>query len=295
MEVPGALLQLAGADSGAAMVTGGSSNGMSVGATAPERGPVEEECLGRLRVIEHGVHKLGIGPDGSEEHVVSTLRPFTFSVGLYGTNGNGIEMLIENHEVVQLTANLLFENGQSVAMLPGSPAMTGEIAMLAQGRAIFKIRLNVLSSQRDGQRFRIRVMPSEGSRPIQGVVSEPVRTITKLHRGPRLPLPEEGGTAERPRVAKRHADEWDDSLPVSGDDLLSAPAERPTLAELQRALEAHGQAIAKMVQRQQRLQELLASAQAEQQAQAPKQARIEAHPPAVEEPMAPELRRSVEL
>eukprot|EP00966_Prymnesium_polylepis_P291659 6736337-Prymnesium_polylepis.1 len=95
-----------------------------------------------LRVIEHGVHKRGVAPDGSDEHVVSTLRPFTFSVGLYGSNGADAEMLVEEHDVVQLTAQLLFENGQSVATLPGSPAMTGELAMLAQGRATFKIRLN---------------------------------------------------------------------------------------------------------------------------------------------------------
>jgi len=250
-------------------------------------------------VIEHGVHKRGVAPDGSDEHVVSTLRPFTFSVGLYGSNGADAEMLVEEHDVVQLTAQLLFENGQSVATLPGSPAMTGELAMLAQGRATFKIRLNVLSSQRDGQRFRISVVAS-GSRPIRGVISEPVRTITKLHRAPHHPV-DKGGTAERPRVTKRQADSSDDSLPLSGDDLLSGPAERPTFAELQRQLEAHGQAIAKMVQRQQRLEELLASVQAEEHAQVPKQVRIEAHeaaahpPVRLEEPMAPEQLRSIEL
>mmetsp|Transcript_34065 Transcript_34065/g.100123 ORF Transcript_34065/g.100123 Transcript_34065/m.100123 type:complete len:339 (-) Transcript_34065:374-1390(-) len=144
---------------------------------------------GRLCVVEHTVHKMGKAPDGADELVVSTLKPFGLVVGLFG----GDDLLIEDHDPMQLEAQLLFEDGTAVPLLEGATALTGGYAMLSGGRATFKIRLNVLSSQRECKRFRIRVEASSLPRGVtpaaKGVVTQPMRTLTKLFRGPRSSPP----------------------------------------------------------------------------------------------------------
>lgn len=129
----------------------------------------------RLAILEHSVHKIK-----DDDLIVSTLRPFSLVVGLY----EGGE-LHDVHEPMQAEAQLLYENGLPVPTLPGKPAMTGEVEMMTHGRASFRLRLNVLSSQREAKRFRVRVhvAPAAAAGELT-VISEPMRTITKLNRAP---------------------------------------------------------------------------------------------------------------
>jgi len=150
----------------------------------------------RLAIVEQGYHKLVPYPDGTgQEMVVSSLRSFGLTVALLGPQ-NEVQ---EQADPKQLEAVLLFEDGQEVPMLPGQRAIHGEHAMLSHGKATFNIKITALSSQRNGQRFRVRVAVC--GEPLQVVVSEPVRTITKLHRG------RAEGAGDAKINAKRQADE----------------------------------------------------------------------------------------
>lgn len=144
---------------------------------------------GRLCILRHAVHKIAKLANGSDELVVSTLRPFQVTLGLFSPD----DLTIVEHEVIQLEASLLFEDGQPVPTpLPGHQAIDGQFSLLSGGQAIFKIKLNVLSSQSHGKRFRIRfseVATANQVPRVKGVISDPMRTITKLYRSPpRNPL-----------------------------------------------------------------------------------------------------------
>lgn len=143
----------------------------------------------RLCILEHAVHKFAKLANGSDELVVSTLRPFQVTLGLFSPD----DLSIVEHEAIQLEASLLFEDGQAVPTpLPGHKAIDGQFSLLSGGKAIFKIKLNVLSSQSHGKRFRIRfseVATANQVPRVKGVISDPMRTITKLYRAPpRTPL-----------------------------------------------------------------------------------------------------------
>jgi len=128
----------------------------------------------RLGIVEHSVHKMTNG-----ELIVSTLRPFQLTIGLFNTE----EQPVHDHEPMTLEAECLFENGQPVPTLPGQPALSGEHAILTRGQAVFKIRLNVLSSQRDWKKFRVRIATADDPKSLC-IISEPMRTLTKLYRNP---------------------------------------------------------------------------------------------------------------
>ena len=209
----------------------------------------QPSASGRLCILEHSVHKIGQAPSGADELVVSSLRPFQISVGLFGSD----DLLVEDHDAVQLEARLLFENGQPCPTLPEQPGISGEFAMLSAGRATFKIRLNVLSSQRENRRFRVRIVDvSPGSRrTIKSVLSEPMRTITKLHRAPpgggaRAPAPEDYAP-ERQRDKRR----LDSSLSV--DEGLA----KASLGELQAQVGEHESSIATLIKQNEVLMDLL--------------------------------------
>lgn len=201
---------------------------------------------GRLCILEHTVHKMGQSPSGADELVVSSLRPFQITVGLFGLD----DLLVEDHDNIQLEARLLFENGQPCPTLPDQPGMSGEYAMLSAGRATFKIRLNVLSSQRENRRFRISIFDASPGNcgTIKSIMSEPMRTITKLHRAPpgggsRAELAPDDCAPERQRDKRR----------LDGDDGIA----NASLTELQKQVREHSGSIATLIEQNKELMQVL--------------------------------------
>uniref|UniRef100_A0A7S4I4K0 Uncharacterized protein n=1 Tax=Prymnesium polylepis TaxID=72548 RepID=A0A7S4I4K0_9EUKA len=129
----------------------------------------------RLQITNHAVHKIC-----NDELVCSTLRPFQLTIGMFDASGH----TVEEHEPIHLVARCLFENGQPVHTLPGQPAILGDRATLANGQAVFRIQFQVLSSQREGKRFRVEVATDEDNPVRLKVISEASRTLTKLFRNP---------------------------------------------------------------------------------------------------------------
>jgi len=136
--------------------------------------------------------------------------------------------------------------------------------MLSGGKASFKIRLAVLSSQRDGKKFRVSVGPAgaaDGQElSIKAVISEPMRTITKLHRGPRTPAPAEDAP-ERQRTKRRAASDASDESMLGEDGC--GEHDKASLADLQDQVEMHGQTLSKLLAQNQKLVQLLEGMRAE--------------------------------
>ena len=175
----------------------------------------------RLHITDHTVHKL-VGDD----LIVSTLKPFSISVCLGDAEGKRVV----EHDPAHLMCELLYENGQTVpeparATFPEQQALLhGGTALLQGGKATFKLRLTVLSSQHGNRKFRLRLaaVRPEGESPlppIQSAITEPVRTLTKLHRQPR-----DGGGAKR--GIEDAEDEEEDGLPPSNLSKLVKGAEQ---------------------------------------------------------------------
>lgn len=181
----------------------------------------------RLGITEHAVHKIA-----NDELVVSTLRPFNLTVALFEGDKK-----VGDHEQIPLEAQVLFENGQPVPMLPGQPALYGEHATLTDGEVTFKIRLAVLSSQREWKKFRVRIVATDFASPLC-VISEPMRTLTKLWRNPA------GGAApckDRTEGKRRKAeapDVFDENAEDGATDDPSAE-----IQELRQQVHAHGETI----------------------------------------------------
>jgi len=119
---------------------------------------------------------------------MSTLKKFTIKVGLVDHNG----VITEEEDGVQLSADLIFENGNVVTELSQSmePALLGGDAVLNKGEAAFELRITVLSKLCRGSKFRVQVMALD--RPSYRVSTGPMKTVTKLHRTPKLQKTSEG-------------------------------------------------------------------------------------------------------
>lgn len=139
-----------------------------------------------LRLLEHTVHKIEkvVKDDGTQEDelVVSNVRSFDVRVGVVDSNN----MLVQDMRPIDLQAELLYENGMPVEKLNSSaPLLMGNLeAKLENGEAHFKLRITLLSSQRDKQRFRLRIAPKGAELashfPCLFVVTNPMKSVTKL-------------------------------------------------------------------------------------------------------------------
>jgi len=157
----------------------------------------------KLKILEHRVHKVEMRTKESEEElVVSNLRPFTLKVGVH--DANDVPILDCS---LPLRATLLYENGAPVKQTSLSePLLVGETDVVAlQGAATFKLRITSLSSHRDKQRFRIQVAPQDvhflRSEPSLNVVTDPMKSVTKLGRTMPAPPPPPPAAAEVNQVA----------------------------------------------------------------------------------------------
>uniref|UniRef100_A0A7S2CH94 Uncharacterized protein n=1 Tax=Haptolina brevifila TaxID=156173 RepID=A0A7S2CH94_9EUKA len=189
---------MVGLDAGAAPAPSSCSRG-SAASTAGVSVPCSSTALvagGRsLKILEHHVHKVEMrtkeNGEQEEELVVSNLRPFTLKVGVHDASE---EPMLDCS--LPLRASLLYENGMPVKQTSSSePLLVGETDVVAlQGAATFKLRITSLSSHRDKQRFRIQVAPQDVelhlNEPNLCVVTDPMKSVTKLGRAAGGPLPQ---------------------------------------------------------------------------------------------------------
>ena len=134
-----------------------------------------------LRIDSHQVHRI----DG-EDLIISTLKDITLSVVLVDNQ----EQVVTDGDV-PLTAHLLFENGHPVEQVDRhQPVMKGGQATMVDGVATFKLRINVLSSLRQNQKFRVLIAGRHAGGKLE-VITNAMRSITKLWRGVREPAEQE--------------------------------------------------------------------------------------------------------
>lgn len=172
----------------------------------------------RLKILEHRVHKVEArtkeNGEQEEELVVSNLRPFTVKVGVF----DHLDQPMLDCSL-PLRASLLYENGLPVKQTSTSePLLVGETDVVAlQGSATFKLRITSLSSHRDKQRFRIQVSPQDLELQLSEVnlcvVTDPMKSVTKLGRNSQAQGAASGGAAPPP------------SLPMPGSEAQSAMAD----------------------------------------------------------------------
>ena len=123
-----------------------------------------------LRIDSHQVHRI----DG-EDLIISTLKDITLSVVLVDNQ----EQVVTDGDV-PLTAHLLFENGHPVEQVDRhQPVMKGGQATMVDGVATFKLRINVLSSLRQNQKFRVLIAGRHagGKLEVQHWTSRQVRVM----------------------------------------------------------------------------------------------------------------------
>jgi len=182
-----------------------------------------------LQILDHTVHRIDAHTkaNGEEEKemVVSNLRHFTLKIGVLDPRCG-----VGRDAELPLKAELLYENGQLVEQLATcEPLLVGKTEVLAlQGTALFKLRITSLSSHRDKQRFRIRVLPVDTNlllrEPGLSVVTTPMKCVTKLsHRS------SSGTKAE----GEGEGEEWEEQAQDSG---LKRKRD-----DIEPILEAHGQ------------------------------------------------------
>lgn len=150
----------------------------------------------QLGVIQHDIHRLDEATDGTTENVMSTLKSFPLRVGLL--DGRTATPVASNADGVRLKATLVYETGNVVEDLSATlePPLLGSEAALESGIASFKLRITVLSSLCRGNRFRVQVTCAE--RPELNVLTAPMRTITKLKRGPPLKVKDKNAKLATP-------------------------------------------------------------------------------------------------
>jgi len=210
------------------MVTSGSR---AMVPSAPMSGPGRH-----LQILDHTVHRIDAHTkaNGEEEKemVVSNLRHFTLKIGVLDPRCG-----VGRDAELPLKAELLYENGQLVEQLATcEPLLVGKTEVLAlQGTALFKLRITSLSSHRDKQRFRIRVLPVDTNlllrEPGLSVVTTPMKCVTKLsHRSSSGTKVEGEGEGE----------EWEEQAQDSG---LKRKRD-----DIEPILEAHGQQLRQLQQ-----------------------------------------------
>lgn len=183
----------------------------------------------QLRIETHQVHRM----DG-DELIVSTLKDINVSVALVDER----DEIIHDAPGMAVAAHLIYESGQPVEQVDRhQPVIRGGSGMMQDGVAAFKLRVNVLSSLRQNQRFRVLFTCAHDQLGKLEVITSAMRTITKLHRGPReQPAPE--------APLKRKATELDVLGAIEEHD-----REISQLRESQRAIMSELQALTETMRR----------------------------------------------
>eukprot|EP00962_Isochrysis_galbana_P006897 scaffold1864_cov106-Isochrysis_galbana.AAC.6 len=140
----------------------------------------------QLVIVKHSVHKV-VGTGADRDYVVSNLRPFTIDLQLVDISGNAPAECYNN---LQLRSSLYYENGLPVRAPATETLLLGDTqAMVVRGHGQLKLKMgiNALSSKLGKQRLRVKIDPvNEELRalPMLSVLTEPLRSVTKLERKP---------------------------------------------------------------------------------------------------------------
>lgn len=140
--------------------------------------------MAALVILEHAVHRVDRAGE-QLEYVVSTLKSFRLRVGLICPGFD-----VRKWNDVELIASVVDEAGELV-LLPGrNLAIEGGHSRLYNGEANFRLRISVLSSQRNQQKFSVCITtaysPHHCMLPRLSVNTALMRTVTKLRKIARL-------------------------------------------------------------------------------------------------------------
>ena len=169
--------------------------------TAPTDSHVKSFDNLRLVIQSHSVHKVENPDTEDREYVVSNLRTFNIEVVLVNEHN---ELAVDVN--LGLVTSLLYENGL-VVQRPNDQEqlLTGETEVViigGTGKFVLKMGPSVLSSKMGKQRFRIKIEPkNERIRqefPQLTVLTEPLKSVTKLDRKPPPPGSRVGASAPPP-------------------------------------------------------------------------------------------------
>jgi len=182
----------------------------------PDGVPIDSGHL-QLVITNHSVHKILHAGTPSEEYVVSNLRYFTIDLQLVDTSNPANPQLAPYQMAFQAT--MIYENGNDLREWHAHGlSLRGDTTVsLVAGRGQLKLKmgLNALSHKLGKQRVCIKITPVDESlrqRELLTVVTEPLRSVTKLERKRREPRQQMEGQCERP--APVH--------PWPQDDLIAA-------------------------------------------------------------------------
>lgn len=156
-----------------------------------------------LAIAHHEIHRV----DEPDELIISTLKYFQLHCEVQSMAGD----LLYHLDGVTLVADLLYEDGNKVEDLSVTfePPLLGDggacppKALIEGGCASFKLRITVLSSLCQKRLFRVRITSEE--RPGLCVLSDAVKTITKLRRSVRDPRAATLGQSRRESLGELSA------------------------------------------------------------------------------------------
>ena len=140
-----------------------------------------------LVITFHEIHRTDEVDQADSEQIMSTLRYFSLHLAVQDEAGD-----LQYHlDGTPLLASLLYDNDlpvevQSATHEPALLAAGGQSppkTIIEGGVAVLRLRITVLSSLCNKHHFKVKVASLE--HPELSVTTAPVKTITKLFRGPR--------------------------------------------------------------------------------------------------------------
>jgi hypothetical protein len=193
----------------------------------------------QLVIVKHSVHKV-VGTGADRDYIVSNLRPFTIDLQLVDISGNAPAECYNN---LQLRSSLYYENGLPVRAPATETLLLGDTqAMVVRGHGQLKLKMgiNALSSKLGKQRLRVKIEPANEelrALPMLSVLTEPLRSVTKLERKPTGRADKEGPSTPGQMPAGGAAEAADnDASPgagslADGEAGASAPSPAGAVAE----------------------------------------------------------------
>lgn len=118
----------------------------------------EDDPLLSLSVllVNMSPHRCEVTPDGTQEELVCSIRPFTVRAVAVGTDGAPV---VDDKKIVVRASLVYAEDGEPVPTTKGEAPLSGEVDVkqLVNGEATFRLRATALSHHHGRRAFAIRV------------------------------------------------------------------------------------------------------------------------------------------
>ena len=107
-------------------------------------------------LVNMSPHRCEVTPDGTQEELVCSIRPFTVRAVAVGTDGAPV---VDDKKIVVRASLVYAEDGEPVPTTKGEAPLSGEVDVkqLVNGEATFRLRATALSHHHGRRAFAIRV------------------------------------------------------------------------------------------------------------------------------------------